>query len=71
AYGENDGWITRQDVDRLGAALKKFNKPGEVKVYKGCSHGFFNDTRKDVYSAADAQDAWKHVLKLFSDNLKR
>ena len=48
AYGENDGWITRADVDRLAAALKKFNKRGEVKIYKGCSHGFFNDTRKDV-----------------------
>ncbi len=43
AYGENDGWIQRADVDRLAAALKKFGKPGEVKVYAGCSHGFFND----------------------------
>ncbi len=71
AYGENDGWITRQDVDRLAAALKKFNKPGEVKIYKGCSHGFFNDTRKDVHRAAEAQDAWQHALKLFAENLKR
>ena len=71
AYGENDGWITRQDVDRLAAALKKFNKPGEVKIYKGCSHGFFNDTRKDVYRVAEAQDAWQHTLKLFAENLKR
>jgi carboxymethylenebutenolidase len=71
AYGENDGWIARQDVDRLAAALKNFDKPGEVKVYKGCSHGFFNDTRKDVYAAAEAQDAWQKVLKLFAANLKR
>jgi carboxymethylenebutenolidase len=33
AYGENDGWITRADVDRLAAGLKKFNKRGEVKIY--------------------------------------
>jgi carboxymethylenebutenolidase len=71
AYGENDGWITRQDVDRLAADLKKFKKPGEVKTYKGCSHGFFNDTRKDVHRAAEAQDAWQHTLKLFEENLKR
>ncbi len=71
AYGENDGWITRKDVDRLAADLKKFNKPGEVKIYKGCSHGFFNDTRKDVHRAAEAQDAWQHTLKLFAENLKR
>ncbi len=71
AYGENDGWITRKDVDRLAADLKKFNKPGEVKIYKGCSHGFFNDTRKDVHRAAEAQDAWQHTLKLFAEYLKR
>jgi len=71
AYGENDGWITRQDVDRLAAALKKFNKPGEVKIYKGCSHGFFNDTRKDVHRPAEAQDAWQHTLKLLAETLKR
>jgi len=71
AYGENDGWITRQDVDRLAADLKKFKKPGEVKIYKGCSHGFFNDTRKDVHRASEAHDAWQHTLKLFAENLKR
>jgi carboxymethylenebutenolidase len=71
AYGENDGWIQRRDVDRLAAALKKFGKHGEVKVYAGCSHGFFNDTRKDVYRAAEAKDAWNHTLKLFADNLKK
>lgn len=70
AYGENDGWIQRKDVDRLGNALRKFNKPGEVKVYAGCSHGFFNDTRADVYSEKDARDAWERSLKLFEQNLK-
>jgi len=70
AYGENDGWIQRKDVDRLAAALKKFNKPGEAKVYAGCSHGFFNDTRADIYSAKDAKDAWERSLKLFEQHLK-
>ncbi|MFZ0887113.1 MAG: dienelactone hydrolase family protein [Candidatus Binataceae bacterium] len=71
AYGENDGWIARRDVDRLSAALKKFHKHGEVKIYAGCSHGFFNDTRKDVYAPKEAKDAWEHALKLFADNLGR
>lgn len=70
AYGENDGWIQRKDVDRLAGALKNFNKQGEVKVYGGCSHGFFNDTRPDVYSAKDAKDAWARSLRLFEQNLK-
>lgn len=71
AYGENDGWIQRADVDRLAAALKRFDKPGEVKIYKGCSHGFFNDTRADVYRPEEAADAWEHTLKLFAANLSR
>ena len=70
AYGENDGWIQRADVDRLAAALKKFGKNGEVKIYKGCSHGFFNDTRPDVYRADEAKDAWERTLKLFAANLR-
>ncbi|MGH7781608.1 MAG: dienelactone hydrolase family protein [Candidatus Binataceae bacterium] len=70
AYDANDGWIQRKDVDRLAAALKKYDKRGEVKIYPGCSHGFFNDTRPDVYNAAAAKDAWSHTLKLFSENLK-
>ncbi len=70
AYGENDGWIQRSDVDRLARDLKQFDKRGEVKTYPGCSHGFFNDTRPDVYDAKAAKDAWEHTLKLFSANLK-
>jgi carboxymethylenebutenolidase len=71
AYGENDGWIQRKDVDRLASALRKFSKLGEIKIYSGCSHGFFNDTRADVYSAKDARDAWERSLKLFEQNLKQ
>jgi carboxymethylenebutenolidase len=70
AYGENDGWIQRKDVNRLGGALRKFGKQGEVKVYAGCSHGFFNDKRPDVYSTKDAKDAWERSLKLFDQCLK-
>jgi carboxymethylenebutenolidase len=70
AYGANDGWIQRPDVERLGAALKNFGKKGEAKIYEGCDHGFFNDTRKDVYAPDAAQDAWQRTLKLFAENLK-
>ena len=70
AYGENDGWIQRADVERLAAALKKFGKQGEVKIYERCSHGFFNDTRPDVYRPEEAKDAWQRTLKLFAANLK-
>lgn len=70
AYGENDGWIQRKDVDRLAATLQRLGKKGEVKVYLGCQHGFFNDSRKDVYAPEAAADAWGRTLKLFAENLK-
>jgi len=70
AYGANDGWIQRPDVERLAAALKKLGKKGEVKIYEGCDHGFFNDTRKDVYAPDAARDAWQRTLKVFAENLR-
>lgn len=69
-YGDSDFWITQDDVKRLEATLKKLNKPGEVKIYPGAPHAFFNDTRKDVYRATEAQDAWRRTLDLFAQHLK-
>jgi len=68
-YGEEDGWITKADVQRLAAALKKYNKVGEVKTYPGCQHAFFNDTRKEVYRPAEAKDAWQRTLAFFKQHL--
>jgi carboxymethylenebutenolidase len=70
-YGSKDFWIQRSDVDRLAATLKKLGKPGEVKIYDGAPHAFFNDTRQDVYRETEAKDAWSRVLSLFADRLKR
>jgi carboxymethylenebutenolidase len=69
-YGEEDGWITKADVQRLATALKKYNKPGEIKTYPGAPHAFFNDTRKDVYKPAEAKDAWTRTLAFFRQHLK-
>jgi carboxymethylenebutenolidase len=69
-YGDADFWITKDEVKRLEAALKKLNKPGEVKTYQGAPHAFFNDTRKDVYRPTEAQDAWRRTLDLFAKHLK-
>jgi carboxymethylenebutenolidase len=68
-YGEDDGWITKADVQRLATALKKYNKAGEIKTYPGAPHAFFNDTRKDVYKPAAAKDAWARTLAFFKKHL--
>lgn len=69
-YGEDDGWITKADVQRLAAALKKYGKAGDVKTYPGAPHAFFNDTRKEVYKPAEAKDAWTRALAFFKQHLR-
>lgn len=69
-YGDADFWITTDEVKRLEATLRTLGKPGEVKIYRGAPHAFFNDTRKDVYRQAEAQDAWRRTLEFFARHLK-
>ena len=67
---ENDFWITQDKMARLEEGLKKFDKEGEVKVYKGVGHAFFNDTRPDAYDKDAAEDAWTRVTGFFEKHLK-
>lgn len=69
-YGTEDFWIKRADVDRLAASLARMGKTSEVHIYEGAPHAFFNDTRKDVYRADEAKDAWTRTLGLFDKHLK-
>ncbi|MGE0131241.1 MAG: dienelactone hydrolase family protein [Blastocatellales bacterium] len=68
---EKDQWITTEKMNRLDAALKQHGKEGEVRVYEGADHAFFNDTRPEVYSKADAEDAWKTVIEFFNKHLRK
>ncbi len=69
-WGSADFWIQRPEVDRLAATLERLGKPGEVKIYEGAPHAFFNDTRPDVYRPDEAKDAWQRTLTLFASSLK-
>ncbi len=68
---EKDQWITVEKMNRLDVALKQYGKEGEVRVYKDADHAFFNDTRPEVYSRADAEDAWKRVIDFFNRHLRK
>jgi carboxymethylenebutenolidase len=67
---ENDYWITKEKMDRLNEGLRKFGKEGEVKVYPGVGHAFFNDTRPEASDKDAAEDAWKRVTGFFEAKLK-
>ena len=68
-YGEDDGWITKADVQRLATALKKYNKPGEIKTYPGAPHAFFRDNDPSVYRPEAAKDAWIRTKAFFKQHL--
>ena len=69
-YGEDDGWITKADIERLAVGFKKYNKSGEIKTYSGAPHAFFRDTDKAVYRPEAAKDAWARALAFFGQHLK-
>ena len=68
---EQDQWITMEKIGRLQEGLKKYGKTGEVKVYKGVGHAFFNDTRPEAYDKAAAEDAWSRVTQFFAVHLRK
>ncbi|MFY9607165.1 MAG: dienelactone hydrolase family protein [Blastocatellia bacterium] len=66
---ENDPWITMDKMERLRGAIQKFGKEGEVKIYNGVGHAFFNDTRPEAYDRIAAQDAWNCVTEFLASIL--
>ena len=69
-HGAKDGWVTKQEADRLRQGLQQFSKPGEVITYPEADHAFFNDTRPEVYRKEDAQLAWQRTLAFFAEHLR-
>jgi carboxymethylenebutenolidase len=64
-YAENDGFAGPDAVRALEAQLQGLGKDAVLHIHPGCEHGFFNDTRPEVYDAAGAATAWARTLELF------
>ena len=69
--GERDQWITVEKIQRLEDTLQQAAKEVEVKIYPGADHAFFNNTRPEVYSPSDAQDAWQRTIDFFNHHLRQ
>lgn len=67
-YGEKDTRITSK-VPEVEAAMKKYKKTYEYKIYAGADHAFFNDTG-ERYNAEAAKDAWTRTLAFLKKNVK-
>ena len=68
-YGEKDAGVNKGIPD-TEAAMKKYNKVYEHKIYPGAQHAFNNDTIPERYNAQAAKEAWERTMGFFQKNLK-
>ena len=68
-YGGADERITSA-VPQLEAAMKKYGKSFEYKVYPGAPHGFNSDTSPQNFREEAAKEAWGRTLEFFKKNLQ-
>lgn len=68
-YGEKDDGVPASGAKPLEDKLKRLGKSVETIIFRGASHGFFNDTRSTVYSEECAKDAWQRTLAHFRKHL--
>jgi carboxymethylenebutenolidase len=68
-YGEKDPGVSKGIPD-TEAAMKKYNKPYEYKIYSGAQHAFNNDTNPGRYDAEASKEAWNRTLEFLKKNLQ-
>jgi carboxymethylenebutenolidase len=68
-YAESDERITGR-VPQTEAAMKKYNKSYEYKIYPGTQHAFFHDQRPDRYQPEAAKEAWGRTVEFFKKHLQ-
>jgi carboxymethylenebutenolidase len=68
-YGEKDANINKGIPD-TEAAMKKYNKVYDYKIYPGAQHAFNNDTNPERYDAKAAKEAWGRTMEFFKKTLK-
>jgi len=68
-YAEKDGFVTPAIARELERQVKELGKQIEVKIYPRADHGFFNDTRPEVYNAEAAADAWGRTVEFLRKHL--
>jgi carboxymethylenebutenolidase len=69
-YGGEDMRIN-PTLDQLVAAMVRYKKDFEMKLYPGAQHAFFNDTNKMTHNENAAKDAWDRTLRFFARSLDR
>jgi len=68
-YGGADERITSR-VPELEAAMKKYGKSFEYKIYPGAPHAFNSDDSPRSYREEAAKEAWGKTLEFFKKHLQ-
>lgn len=68
-FAEEDDLLAPEQAEHLEQALRDVGKDVETFLYPGVGHGFFNDTRPDVYDASAASTAWTRSLEFLRAKL--
>jgi carboxymethylenebutenolidase len=68
-YAEKDGFAGPDAVRALEDQLKQLGKDVTLHIHAGADHGFFNDTRPEVYDAEASTIAFDRTVALFRDTL--
>ena len=68
-YAENDAIADPDTVHALEAKLRALGKDAVLHVHPGTDHAFFNDTRPEVYDAAESAVAFERTVDLFRSTL--
>ena len=68
-YGGVDERVTA-GVPQLEAAMRKYGKSFEYKIYAGAPHSFNSDTSPSSYREDAAKEAWARTLEFFKKHLQ-
>jgi carboxymethylenebutenolidase len=68
-YAELDDSANPEAVQALQAKLRDLGKDATLYVHPGTEHAFFNDTRPEVYDAAESAIAFDRTVELFRTSL--
>lgn len=67
-YGEKDEGVNKGIKDTV-AAMNKYRKVYDYKIYSGAQHAFNNDANPSRYQAQAAKEAWARTVDFMKKNL--
>jgi carboxymethylenebutenolidase len=68
-YAEHDEWASPAAAKALEDQLKGAGRQVEFHSYAGTQHGFFNDSRAEVYAPDAAKTSWDRTIAFFKQHL--